>query len=95
MDTDIQIRRCVPGDEAALALVGQATFLETFAGILGGSDIVAHCGKAHTAGLYRMWLTDLSMACGLPRAATATRPLATWLPHRPSYLYPTRLATWS
>ena len=30
----ITIRPCVPGDEAALALVGQATFLETYAGVL-------------------------------------------------------------
>ena len=53
MATQSDLRQCASGDEAALALVGQATFLETFAGILGGEDIVAHCANAHTAHLYR------------------------------------------
>jgi ribosomal protein S18 acetylase RimI-like enzyme len=54
----LTIRRCRPGDEAALALAGQATFLETFAGILDGGAIVAHCNKAHAAGVYAGWLDD-------------------------------------
>ena len=52
-----RIRLCRPGDEDALALVGQATFLETFAGILPGADIVAHCRRQHAPGVYRSWLT--------------------------------------
>ncbi len=52
------IRVCRPGDEAALALVGQATFLEAFAGQLDGPDILAHCGDQHAAGVYRQWLDD-------------------------------------
>ena len=51
-----RIRICGPGDEDALALVGQATFLETFAGIIRGSDIVAHCRAQHAASVYRSWL---------------------------------------
>ena len=39
----ITIRPCVSGDEAALALVGQATFLQTYAGALPAGDIIAHC----------------------------------------------------
>ena len=50
------LRVCRPGDEDALALVGQATFLETFAGILPGSDIVAHCRAQHAPSVYRSWL---------------------------------------
>jgi ribosomal protein S18 acetylase RimI-like enzyme len=38
--------------------VGQATFLETFAGLLAGPDIIAHCANAHAAALYRGWLAD-------------------------------------
>lgn len=75
MDTDIQIKRCAPGDEAALALVGQATFLETFAGILGGSDIVAHCAKAHTAEIYRTWLADPSHALWLAESSPGNAPI--------------------
>ena len=41
------IRSCTPADAQALALVGAATFLETFAGVLDGQAIVAHCEQAH------------------------------------------------
>jgi GNAT superfamily N-acetyltransferase len=43
-------------DTESLALVGAATFLETFAGILEGSAIVAHCGRKHSAAAYRGYL---------------------------------------
>lgn len=36
------IRPAAAGDAGALALVAQATFLETFAGVLEGHDVVAH-----------------------------------------------------
>jgi ribosomal protein S18 acetylase RimI-like enzyme len=54
----IHVRPCGPGDEHALALVGQATFLETFAGVLSGSDILLHCEKQHAPAVYRAWLLD-------------------------------------
>ena len=56
MNDAARIRLCRPGDEEALALVGQATFLETFAGVLPGSDIVAHCRRQHAPSVYRSWL---------------------------------------
>jgi ribosomal protein S18 acetylase RimI-like enzyme len=58
MPPETLIRPCLPGDEHALALVGQATFLETIAGLLAGPDIIAHCDNAHAAALYRDWLAD-------------------------------------
>ena len=58
MPPETLIRPCLPGDEHALALVGQATFLETFAGLLAGPDIIAHCASAHAVALYRGWLAD-------------------------------------
>jgi ribosomal protein S18 acetylase RimI-like enzyme len=59
MEPDVaRIRLCRPGDEDALALVGQATFLEAFAGVLPGSDIVAHCRVQHAPSVYRSWLED-------------------------------------
>ncbi len=75
MGTDTHIRRCAPGDEAALALVGQATFLETFAGILGGDDIVVHCAKAHTVELYRTWLADPSHGLWLAESSPGNAPI--------------------
>jgi ribosomal protein S18 acetylase RimI-like enzyme len=58
LHTEIALRTCVSGDEGALALVGAATFLETFAGLLTGPDILAHCRVQHAAGQYAAWLAD-------------------------------------
>jgi diamine N-acetyltransferase len=55
---EVVLRECVPGDEEALALVGAATFLETFAGLLEGPDILAHCRNQHSAAQYASWLAD-------------------------------------
>lgn len=55
------IRACVPGDEHALALVGQASFLESYAGMLEGADIVAFCAEKHASAVYRDWLRDPDM----------------------------------
>jgi ribosomal protein S18 acetylase RimI-like enzyme len=54
-------------DSAALALVGSATFLETFAGLLDGRAIVEHVRGAHNEAYYRTalekgasaWLAEL------------------------------------
>jgi ribosomal protein S18 acetylase RimI-like enzyme len=58
MTSAIKIRRCNPEDSSALSLVGQATFLETFSGVLDGKDIVAYCEKAHSRDQYAAWLQD-------------------------------------
>jgi diamine N-acetyltransferase len=58
LDQEIVLRRCAPGDEEALALVGAATFLETFAGLLTGPDIRTHCRVQHAASQYAAWLAD-------------------------------------
>ena len=58
MTVDIQIRRCTSADAPALALIGQCTFLETYADVLPGAAIIAHCAKAHSLELYQAWLAD-------------------------------------
>jgi len=75
MAAEIQSRRCIPGDENSLALVGQATFLETFAGILRGEDIVAHCERAHAVELYRSWLIDSRYALWLAECSPGSAPV--------------------
>ena len=52
------IREAGADDAAALALIGAATFLETFAGILDGDAIVAHCAAKHCDAAYRALLAD-------------------------------------
>ncbi|RNF84311.1 GNAT family N-acetyltransferase [Montanilutibacter psychrotolerans] len=75
MDADIQARRCTPGDEDALSLIGQATFLETFAGLLGGRDIVSHCASAHSVPTYRTWLTAPDHALWLAETSPGNAPV--------------------
>lgn len=50
------IREAGADDASALALIGAATFLETFAGILDGDAIVGHCAAQHSEAAYRTLL---------------------------------------
>ncbi len=52
------VREAGTADAAALALIGAATFLETFAGILDGAAIVAHCAAQHSDAAYRAHLAS-------------------------------------
>jgi ribosomal protein S18 acetylase RimI-like enzyme len=56
------IRQATPDDADALALVGAATFLETYALSLPGKDLVRHCGVHHSASVYDRWLRDPNCA---------------------------------
>ena len=66
-DQSWRVRPAHTADSAALALIGATTFLETFAGVLAGDAIVAHCARAHVpqayadylAGGASAWLTEL------------------------------------
>lgn len=75
MPAAIQVRRAVRGDEHALSLVGQATFLETFAGVLEGEAIVQHCQRAHAANTYAGWLADPRCALWLAEVAPGNAPV--------------------
>lgn len=65
----VTVRACTPNDPAALALVSQAAFLDAFAGVLRGADILSHCrgalSEASYAGWFkkrdgRLWLAELA-----------------------------------
>ncbi|WP_033073917.1 GNAT family N-acetyltransferase [Sphingopyxis sp. MWB1] len=58
MDKQAQwrVRPATREDAAALALIGAATFLETFSGILDGDAIIAHCERAHSRAAYEAYL---------------------------------------
>lgn len=66
-----EVRRAGEADAARLALVGAATFLETFADVLDGAAIVAHCEAAHAAAQYRAYL-DAGAAAWLGETANAS-----------------------
>jgi ribosomal protein S18 acetylase RimI-like enzyme len=52
----VTLRRATPDDDAMLALVGAATFLEAFTWMLPGADILAHAAKSHTPEAYAKYL---------------------------------------
>jgi ribosomal protein S18 acetylase RimI-like enzyme len=54
------IRPCTADDAVALSTVAAATFLETYAGIVDGPDILFHCGTTHAPAAYVRLLADPS-----------------------------------
>jgi GNAT superfamily N-acetyltransferase len=73
--TSTHVRRCAAGDENALALVGAATMLETYAGFLTGADIIAHSAINHTPAFYGAWLADPARAAWLVEAEPGDAPI--------------------
>jgi diamine N-acetyltransferase len=71
----VTIRRAENGDADTLALVGSATFLETFAGVLDGADIVAHCLQQHSPETYRRWLHNPAARLWLAQAVPGGAPV--------------------
>lgn len=58
--SDIIIRPCTSADADRLSIVAAATFIETYAGIVDGHDLVAHCGVTHAPAAYAALLADPS-----------------------------------
>ncbi len=53
-----RLRRAGPSDAPALSLVASATFLDTYASVLTGADIVAHCTTKNSIAVFEAWLSD-------------------------------------
>lgn len=70
-----KIRRASPGDEHALSLIGTATFLETYAGVLDAADIGAHCVVTHSPSAYAERLADPAWRLWLAEAETGHAPV--------------------
>lgn len=71
----VAVRRAASGDAAALAAVGAATFLETFAGLVDGADIVAHCARQHAESVYAGWLASADYAPFLATVEPGAAPV--------------------
>lgn len=54
----VAVRRCAPGEEAVLSILGQATFYEAFADFVPVADLVAHCTHQHAVEKYAGYLAD-------------------------------------
>ncbi len=70
-----RLRECGPGDAEALALVGSATMLETYAGVLDGADILLHCEHQHSPAKYAEWLGSPGAACCVIEAEPGGAPV--------------------
>jgi diamine N-acetyltransferase len=71
----ITIRQCTIGDETAISLLGQATFLESFAGMLDGNDILAHCANQHSISIYHGWLKQNTFSVWVAEIQPGNAPI--------------------
>ena len=69
------IRRAGQGDAAALALVGAATFLESYAHFIGLADMVAHVGSKNSEAAYRAFATDPGCALWIAAISETAAPI--------------------
>jgi ribosomal protein S18 acetylase RimI-like enzyme len=79
----ITIRRCEPADALALATVASATFLETYAGIVDGRDVLFHCRNTHRVEAYEALLGDPTRALYLAEMEPGAAPVGFILLGRP------------
>lgn len=63
------LRHAGPDDAAALALIGGATFLDTYAGLLPGAALVAHCERYHVTAAWQELLRTQGVSCFLAEAS--------------------------
>ncbi|XBQ16536.1 MAG: GNAT family N-acetyltransferase [Oceanicaulis sp.] len=62
---NITCRRAAPADASAVALVGAASFLESYAGVIDGGALVRHCAERQTAPVYERAIRDTAQAVWL------------------------------
>ena len=70
-----RLRRASPDDAAALSLVAGASFLETFAGILSGADILAHLARKSSPAMFAHWAADAASAVTIADHVAGAAPL--------------------
>lgn len=70
-----RIRACENGDAKLLALIGSATFLETYAHQISGSDIAAHCASQHGEEYYQQRLAEKHSQCWIAELAKTGAPI--------------------
>jgi ribosomal protein S18 acetylase RimI-like enzyme len=68
MSLEWRVRAAGPDDAGALALIGAATFIESYAEIVDGKDVVMHCAREHAPDYYtralakggKAWLVEVA-----------------------------------
>jgi|ERR1700683_3692940 ribosomal protein S18 acetylase RimI-like enzyme len=72
---EFSTRICKPGDELALSLVGQATILETYAGIGDGDDLIKYASAEITADVFRRSLACVGFRAGIAETNAGKCPV--------------------
>ncbi len=70
-----EIRQAGPADAQALALVGQATFLQSYSDVLPAADVIAHCVHEHGEDRYGEWLTKADYRLFLAEHSSGRAPI--------------------
>lgn len=71
----VSTRRATPNDAAALALVGAATFLESYSCVIDGGALMRHCANKQTTPVYAAALDDHQQALWLAEAEPGAAPV--------------------
>lgn len=69
------IRRAGPGDSAALAMVGAATFLESYAHMIGVADMLQHVAGKNSPEAYRAFAGDPDCALWIAELPETRSPV--------------------
>ena len=59
-----------------LSLLGGGTFLEAYAGVLNGQDILDHCRQQHAPEIYRTWLKNPVARVWVAETKSGNAPIA-------------------
>lgn len=73
--SDFHIRKASLKDVETLALIGTATFLESFVEEIKGPDITRHCMKEHSSDAYRTYLAKPGTECWLAEYSKTAAPI--------------------
>lgn len=87
--TDWRLRRASVDDAPAVALVAGASFLATFAGVLAGSDIVAHVARNSSPERFAAWAEDPASPVTLAEHPEGGAPVGYTLLTPPDFPFPT------
>lgn len=71
----VQVRRATSSDAPALALVGAATFLESYSGVIDGRALMRHCALKQTETVYAAALADAAQALWLAEIEPGAAPV--------------------
>lgn len=77
------LRSCSAADAALLSLIAGAAFLEAFAGVLDGADILHHCQKSNSPEVFAKYLAQPTVRCVVAQAEPGNAPVGYMLTCEP------------